>query len=77
MEMETTHSLRSCEHNGLPSLVPDRVSYAGVTGVWDQPPFVASGTLHDSGSEKADTLSTPPVNRGTTSKMSLRLSLVA
>jgi hypothetical protein len=71
------HSFQSCEHDGLPSLVPHHAGWVSVTSMRDQPPFVASGTLHGSGGEKDDALSVPLINLGTGSEPSLQLSLVA
>jgi hypothetical protein len=76
-EMETAHSFRSCKCDRPPSLVPHCAGWVGVIGMWDQPSFVASGTLHGSGGEKAGALSTPLINLGVGSEPSLRLSFMA
>jgi hypothetical protein len=77
MEMETMHSFRSCECDEPPSSVPHRVGWVDVIGVWDWPPFVASGMLHDSGGKKVDALNAPLINPDVGSEPSLQLSLVA
>jgi hypothetical protein len=69
--METTHSFLSCERDRPPSLLPHRVAWVGVVSVWDQPPFVASGTLQGSDGEKANAPSTPLINPSVGSKPSL------
>jgi hypothetical protein len=67
--MENRHSFRSCEREGPHSMVPHRTGWVSVIGVWDQPPFVSSGTLHGSGGKKAGALSTQLINLGTGSEL--------
>jgi hypothetical protein len=74
--MDTAHSFQSCAHDGLPSVLSHCVRWVGVVGLRDQPPFVVSGTLHDSGGEKAEAPSTPHIIPGVNSKSSLRLSFM-
>jgi hypothetical protein len=59
--METTHSFQSCARDRPPSLLPHCVGWVSVVGIRDQPPFVASGTSHGSGGEKAEAPSTPRI----------------
>jgi hypothetical protein len=70
------HSFQSCECDGPPSLLPHRVGWVGVVGLWDQLPFVACGTLHGSDGEKAEAPSTPRIIPGMGSKSSLWLSFM-
>jgi hypothetical protein len=77
VELETAQFFWSCECDGSPSLVSHHARWVGVIGVWDQPLFMVSGTLHGLGSEKADTLSTPPINLGMGFESSLWLSFMA
>jgi hypothetical protein len=51
--METTHSIRTREHDGPPFLLPHHVGWIDVVGMRAQPPFVVSGTLHGLDGEKA------------------------
>jgi hypothetical protein len=49
---------------GPPSLLPHCVGWVGVVHLRDQPPFVASGTLHGLGSKKAEAPSTTHIIPG-------------
>jgi hypothetical protein len=70
------HSFQSHERDGPPSLQPHHVGWVDVVGMRDQPLFVASGTLHDSGGKKAEAPITPCLILGVGSEPSLQLTFL-